>query len=372
MKSLILTGAAALTLSGLTQAQVLASDDFSYTGALTANGWFAHSGAGNKQVMSDGSVATLEQSGGSGEDVSLIFTAQGAADVTYASFDFLVQSGNPVNPDASGLYFAHLKDAGFAFRARTGVLSPTGTGDFVLAINAENSDLGSGASWPTELSFDTTYTAVISWDAGTGESRLWLDPVDMLSASISHTGTFVGDLMEAFAFRQSNDYTGFIDVDNVVVGKTFDDVNGGGSTIVSYCTAGTSASGCTAILSATGTPSATAPTGFFVNAAGVEGQKDGLYFFGANGRQANPWGNGTSFQCVVPPVKRAGLLSGVGTVGACDGSFSQDLNARWTSNPAQNPGAGAVVQTQLWYRDPMNTSNQTTSLSDAIEYTVAP
>ena len=139
-----------------------------------------------------------------------------------------------------------------------------------------------------------------------------------------------------------------------------------------YCTAGTSASGCQALISASGTPSATAPTGFFLNATGVEGAKDGLYFFGTNGRQANPWGTGSSFQCVVPPVARAGLLTGSGTTGLCDGAFSQDLNARWTAKPAQNPGAGALVQAQLWYRDPLNTSNQTTSLSDAVEFTVCP
>jgi plastocyanin len=141
---------------------------------------------------------------------------------------------------------------------------------------------------------------------------------------------------------------------------------------VTYCTAGTSASGCQAGLSAAGTASATAPTGFDLMAADVEGAKNGIFFFGSNGRQANPWGSGTSFQCVAPPVKRAGLLVGVGTPGACDGSFSQDLNARWTANPAQNPGAGALVQAQLWYRDPQNTSNQTTSLSNAIEFPVGP
>jgi len=59
-------------------------------------------------------------------------------------------------------------------------------------------------------------------------------------------------------------------------------------------------------------------------------------------------------------------------VGACDGAFTQDLNARWTAKPAQNPGAGAVVRAQLWYRDSSNTSNQTTSLSDAIEFPVVP
>jgi hypothetical protein len=142
-----------------------------------------------------------------------------------------------------------------------------------------------------------------------------------------------------------------------------------------YCTAGVSASGCTALLSATGTASATASSGFTVTANTVEGQKDGLFFFGTNGQQANSWGNGTSYQCVVPPVVRAGTLSGSGTVSLCDGSFAQDLNALWCPScpkPAKNPGVGATVQAQLWYRDPLSTSNQTTSLSDAVEFVVAP
>jgi hypothetical protein len=142
-----------------------------------------------------------------------------------------------------------------------------------------------------------------------------------------------------------------------------------------YCTAGVSASGCQASIGAMGNPSASAASGFFLTAANVEGDKDGLFFFGTNGRQANPWGNGTSFQCVVPPVKRAGVLNGSGTEDACDGTFQQDLNALWCSScsqPGKNPGSGARVQAQLWYRDPANTSNQTTSLSNAIEFTVAP
>jgi len=143
-------------------------------------------------------------------------------------------------------------------------------------------------------------------------------------------------------------------------------------TLTSYCTPGTSASGCTAVLSGSGTPSATAPSGFDLTAAGVEGSKTGIFFYGTSGRQAAPWGNGTSFQCVVPPVKRGALVSGGGTTGACDGSFSYDLNARWNAKPVHNPGAGALVQAQLWYRDPLNTSNQVTSLSDALEFTVCP
>jgi len=140
----------------------------------------------------------------------------------------------------------------------------------------------------------------------------------------------------------------------------------------SYCTAGTSALGCQAQLAASGTPSASAATGFTIAALDVEGQKDGMFFFGSNGRQANPWGNGTSLQCVAPPVQRAGLLSASGTAGLCNGQFTQDLNARWTAKPNQNPGAGALVQAQFWYRDPANTGNQTTSLSDALEFNVCP
>ena len=69
---------------------------------------------------------------------------------------------------------------------------------------------------------------------------------------------------------------------------------------------------------------------------------------------------------------RGGLLVGTGQPGACDGAFAQDLNALWTAKPIKNPGAGATVQAQLWYRDPFSTSNQTTSLSDAVEFDVGP
>ena len=121
---------------------------------------------------------------------------------------------------------------------------------------------------------------------------------------------------------------------------------------------------------ATGTPSATAASGFCLRSGGAPGIRNGIFFFGTNGRQATPWGNGTSFQCVVPPVVRTGLEQGVGTNGDCDGYHTKDLNALWSGNPAKNPGPGEVCQVQLWYRDPQNTSNQTTSLSDALEFYV--
>jgi hypothetical protein len=148
------------------------------------------------------------------------------------------------------------------------------------------------------------------------------------------------------------------------------------SYVGSYCTAGTSASGCQALIATSGTPSATAEWGFSLLVQNMEGAKNGLFFYGTNGKQANPWGNGSSFVCVIPPRLRGDLLVAEGsTAGACDGFLTQDLNARWCPTcpkPAHNPGAGAVVQAQLWYRDPNNTANVDTSMSDAIEFTVLP
>jgi hypothetical protein len=147
------------------------------------------------------------------------------------------------------------------------------------------------------------------------------------------------------------------------------------SNAVNYCTAGTSANGCQAAMSSVGSASVSAAVGFTVMASGVEGAKDGLFFYGQVGRQANSWGNGTSLQCVTTPVKRGGLLTGSGNAGQCDGTFAQDLNARWCpacTHPNHNPVAGQKMQLQLWYRDPFNTSNQTTSLSDALEVDVCP
>ena len=175
-----------------------------------------------------------------------------------------------------------------------------------------------------------------------------------------------------------------VEGDRGLVGAAFDDefgVNAGAGLLFAgldapqpetYCTAGTSASGCSAAIGASGTPSASAASGFQLTASQVQGGSNGLFFFGTGGRQGSPWGNGSSYQCVVPPVQRGALLAGAGTPGTCGGSFAYDLTARWAQKPAQNPGPGALVQAQLWYRDAQSTSNQPTSLSDAIEFTTCP
>jgi hypothetical protein len=77
-------------------------------------------------------------------------------------------------------------------------------------------------------------------------------------------------------------------------------------------------------------------------------------------------------QCVVPPTKRTGLQPVAGTNGQCDGIFSLDFNTWMWTNPFPAPPPGYPTQLQCWFRDPLNTSNMTTSLSDAVEFLVAP
>lgn len=212
-----------LTLAPDAGAQPIVGDDFNYTGALTANGWAAHSGAGAKIIMANSSVATLDQSAGSGEDVNLGFPPLGAADKVYASFDLMLPSGQIVDPGVNGLYFAHFKDATFGFRGRMGVVDPQAAGDYAVAINADSGALGAGATWATDLSFDTTYKIIISYDASTGAAELWVDATVETDPKIVDAVGSAGTLITAFALRQSNAYTGSQIIDNVVVATTFGD-----------------------------------------------------------------------------------------------------------------------------------------------------
>jgi hypothetical protein len=259
------------------------------------------------------------------------------------------------------------------------VFEPSATVDhgweFHAQLPATNTDTGAEIGTSVAVDFGSILGGAAQQDAARGVTYHWADSISYVENEMSATDGGAGDELGS-----GTDVSGSW----AISGARYDDDQGAdaGAAYVhrteayaNYCTAGTSASGCQALLTASGVASATDTSGFSLNVGTVEGDKDGLYFFGVNGRQANSWGSGTSYQCVVPPVARGGLLSGVGTSGLCDGAFSQDLNALWCAScpkPAKNPGAGAVVDAQLWYRDPFNTSNQTTSLSNAIEFYVYP
>jgi hypothetical protein len=145
---------------------------------------------------------------------------------------------------------------------------------------------------------------------------------------------------------------------------------------VVYCTAGTTTNGCNASITATAQPSVTFANPCVLNVANVEGQKQGLIFYGVNNTGFTPsvWGTGsTSFLCVKSPNQRTGTQTAGGTAGQCDGAFTLDWNAYQAANPGAlgNPfSAGNKVYAQSWFRDPP--APKTTNLSDALEMTCQP
>jgi tetratricopeptide (TPR) repeat protein/predicted Ser/Thr protein kinase len=146
------------------------------------------------------------------------------------------------------------------------------------------------------------------------------------------------------------------------------------TSVVSYCTAGTTTNGCNASMSAIGTPSVGAASGFTINCSNVEGQKFGLIFYGVNGPKASPWGPGsTSFLCVKAPVQRTPPENSGGTAGACDGAFSLDFLSYLSTHPGalgQPFAPGQCVNAQTWFRDPP--APETTNLSNGLQFTTVP
>jgi hypothetical protein len=144
--------------------------------------------------------------------------------------------------------------------------------------------------------------------------------------------------------------------------------------VVAYCTAGTTTNGCAASMSAAGVPSLSSSSGFVVSCDQVEGQKQGLLFYGVNGPVAQPWGPGsTSFLCVKAPFQRTSTASSGGTANACDGRFDVDLLAYLATHPNAlgTPfAAGQMCWLQGWFRDPP--TPKTTNLSDGLRVTFQP
>jgi hypothetical protein len=239
-----------------------------------------------------------------------------------------------------------------------------GGASFVGSIEAFASTM------PVELWLETSGpggTVTISWVGGSGPfvvqsapaySGPWTD-APLTDARIVAVST--GPAASVFRIKEiGGTYSNLLDAVNLPP--------------TSYCTAGTSSNGCIATISAAGIPSASASSGFALTASGVEGQKQGLLFYGVNGQDASPWGaTSTSFLCVKAPTQRTATQNSGGTTGQCDGSLSLDWNAYMASHPTALGGpsyAGEVINAQAWYRDPP--AAKTTNLSNGLQFILQP
>jgi len=136
-----------------------------------------------------------------------------------------------------------------------------------------------------------------------------------------------------------------------------------------YCTAKVNSLGCTPQIGYEGCPSASASNTFRIRCSNVITNKSGLLFYGY-GPAAAPFQGG--FMCVQSPVRRTPIQSsGVhAPPDDCSGSFSFQMNSWIQSGIDPLLVPGATVCAQFWSRDPASPS--TTSLSDALSFTVRP
>lgn len=139
--------------------------------------------------------------------------------------------------------------------------------------------------------------------------------------------------------------------------------------VETYCTAGTSAAGCAGALSGAGTPSASQPAGFVVTATGLAGSTRGLVLSGIGGRDAHPFGGGGSLLCLHGRAQHSAPAPTGGTPGACDGSLALDLAQLGGGGAPVGFRAGARVQLQAAFRDPVSGRPV---LTNALELTVCP
>ena len=117
-------------------------------------------------------------------------------------------------------YFAHFGNGTTDFGSRMDVVAPSGGGDYSVGIAG-----GSGtaqATWATDLTFGTTYRAVIKYDRDSGITSLYIDPTNEASTSIDSLAD-TNDVTN-FYFRESNSSANeTITVDNLRVATTFNE-----------------------------------------------------------------------------------------------------------------------------------------------------
>lgn len=215
-KNYFLTLLFTLCLSAFSFGQVILAEGFDYSdGSLVPNGGWAREGgtSGDFQVVSGQAVV---QHGTPSEDVKLAFSSSATGDV-YVAFDFSVDDLGAPYSGSDNEYFTHLD-----FKARMDIVPPSGGGDYSVGISSATST--AEATWSTDLTFGTTYRAVIRFNQDTGTAQLWINPALSTDTSISGSDSGAFDVGE-FELRQSDSSENeTVRVDNLMIGETFTDV----------------------------------------------------------------------------------------------------------------------------------------------------
>jgi len=138
----------------------------------------------------------------------------------------------------------------------------------------------------------------------------------------------------------------------------------------------TASNGCQSVASSTGLPSASGGGAFTCTFSSLNGNVNGVVFYGINGPVNVTWSPQSNL-CVKSPTQRLNGITGAsgstgGATGTCNGAYSFNFNAiiQGTGLLGTPMSAGQQVDVQGWQRDPAST--KTTNVTDTLSFNVGP
>ena len=87
---------------------------------------------------------------------------QSVEGIIYYAFDFSVNNPGEIISGNDSEYFAMFKDDGNSYRAKIDIVPASSQGDFTVGISSTGNS--ADATWPYDLSFNTTYRATVKYD----------------------------------------------------------------------------------------------------------------------------------------------------------------------------------------------------------------
>lgn len=252
---------AAVVMAAPVGATVFFDEDFPADGDLTTvnTNWTPYSGAaGVKIQVVSGAAVVQGKNIGSGEDASRTTgSVLGDGQTWYYGARFTVLDVNANNSWNSEYFLGFRADTIGSFTipltARTYISTSSDPAKYSLGVSSngpENS--GQIKPWTDDLSFNTSYVAIVSYtsldsDGGTttdGYTNLWIDPASQASPSVTDNmpnstllGNTLYDNAHSVFLRQGNGHAGTPEMRfaAVAAGTTFNDVltalGGAGPTI---------------------------------------------------------------------------------------------------------------------------------------------
>lgn len=218
----------ALLLGNSVRGAMLLEETFTYTnGALTVvsgGAWASHSGVAEQVDVANGAARLTSAET---EDVNRLlagqpFSPSGGTHVFYARFTLRATS----LPGNSGAWFAAFKDGSSGFRARAFVLAGDAPpGHFRLGLSTANNNNATVTNG-TALPLDHAVTVVVRLANTNSAARLWVNPSSEADPSIATAEAASQFTVAAFALRQ-NTGMGALELDDLVVGTSFEEVAGG-------------------------------------------------------------------------------------------------------------------------------------------------